>query len=161
MLAQQTGISARTIYRKVGRFDELGMQSLFEADPVDDRRALPSVVRRAIAELQAEYPGFRATELATICHIRFNRRPSPHTINFAEAQGDPDAADQLEDQFQITRVEPGRIWLAGLLDGRERGPIQLPEELSHRCQVGWTISGVIGRGGRRWQLLEVWNVYPL
>ena len=80
---------------------------------------------------------------------------------FAEAQADPDAADQLEDQFQITRVEPGRIWLAGLLDGRERGPIQLPEELSRRCQVGWTVSGVIGRVGRRWQVLEVWNVYPL
>ena len=78
--AEQTGVSTRTIYRKVGRFDELGMQGLLEAEPVDDRRALPSVIRRTIAELQAEYPGFRATELATICHIRFNRRPSPHTI---------------------------------------------------------------------------------
>jgi transposase len=78
--AEQTGASARTIYRKVSRFDELGVQSLFEADPIDDRRALPSGIRRTIAELQAEYPGFRATELATICHIRFNRRPSAHTI---------------------------------------------------------------------------------
>ena len=32
--AEQTGTSARTIYRKVSRFDELGMQSLFEAEPV-------------------------------------------------------------------------------------------------------------------------------
>jgi len=29
--AQQTGVSASTIYRKVSRFDEAGMQSLFEA----------------------------------------------------------------------------------------------------------------------------------
>ena len=35
--AKQTGVSARTIYRKVNRFDELGMQSLFEAEPVEDR----------------------------------------------------------------------------------------------------------------------------
>jgi hypothetical protein len=72
-----------------------------------------------------------------------------------------DAAEQLEDHFQITRVEPGRIWLAGLLDGRERGPIQLPEDVSRRCQVGWTVSGVLGRVGTRWHLIEAWNVYPL
>jgi len=79
---------------------------------------------------------------------------------FAEGRANRDAADQIEDQFEITRVEPGRIWLAGLLDGRERGPIQLPEELSRGCQIGWTISGVIGQVGRRWQLIEAWNVYP-
>ena len=39
--AEQTGVSARTIYRRVERFDELGMQSLFEAEPVEDKRALP------------------------------------------------------------------------------------------------------------------------
>src|SRR5215204_2236333 len=33
--AQQTGVSASTIYQKVGRFDELGMQSLFEAEPAE------------------------------------------------------------------------------------------------------------------------------
>ena len=32
--AQQTGLSARTIYRRVERFDQLGMQSLFEAEHV-------------------------------------------------------------------------------------------------------------------------------
>ena len=61
----------------------------------------------------------------------------------------------------MTRVEPGKIWLAGLIDGRECGPIQLPEEISRLGQVGWTLSGVIGRIGRRWHFLEVWNVYPL
>lgn len=29
-----------------------------------------------------------------------------------------------------------------------------------RCKVGWTISGVVGRPGKRWQLVEPWNVYP-
>ena len=80
---------------------------------------------------------------------------------FADGSTSPDAADQIEDHFQITRLEPGKVWLTGLIDGRERGPIQLPDEISRRCQVGWTVSGVIGRIGRRWQFLEAWNVYPL
>jgi transposase len=78
--AQQTGISARTVYRRVERFDQVGKQSLFEAEPVEDKRALPPTIRRAILELKAEYPAFRPNELATICDIRFNRGPSPHTI---------------------------------------------------------------------------------
>jgi transposase InsO family protein len=87
--AQQTGVSARTIYRRISRFDELGMQSLFEAEPVEDRRTLPPGIRQAILRLAAEYPGFHATELATICDVRFNRRPSPHTIKKVLAEEPP------------------------------------------------------------------------
>src|SRR3954469_11087100 len=61
--AQQTGVSARTVYRRVERFDELGMQSLFEAEPVEDRRVLRPGIRQAILHLAAEYPDFHATEL--------------------------------------------------------------------------------------------------
>jgi putative transposase len=78
--AQQTGVSARTIYRRVSRFDDLGMQSLFEAEPVEDKRALPVAIRQTIVQLKAEYPPFRANELATICEVRFERRPSRTTI---------------------------------------------------------------------------------
>jgi transposase InsO family protein len=78
--AKQTGVSASTIYRRVGRFDKAGMQSLFEAEPVDDKRALPPAYREAIVQLKAEYPPFRPNELATICQVRFERRPSRATI---------------------------------------------------------------------------------
>jgi transposase len=78
--AKQTGVSASTIYRKVSRFDEAGMQSLFEAEPVEDKRALPPAYRQAIVQLKAEYPPFRPNELATICETRFERRPSRATI---------------------------------------------------------------------------------
>ena len=78
--AKETGVSARTIYRRVSRFDELGMQSLFEAEPVEDKRALPMAIRQAIVQLKAEYPPFRPNELATICQVRFERRPSRATI---------------------------------------------------------------------------------
>lgn len=54
--SKQTGVSARNIYRRVSRFDELGMQSLFEAEPVENKRALPATIRQAIDQLKAEYP---------------------------------------------------------------------------------------------------------
>ena len=48
--SKQTGVSARTIYRRVSRFDKLGMQSLFEADPADDKRQLPQAIHQAIIQ---------------------------------------------------------------------------------------------------------------
>src|SRR5215210_1468732 len=78
--AQETGAAARTIYRKVHRFDRLGMAGLFAEESSRDPRALPPTIRRAIVELKAEYAAFRPHELATICFIRFDRRPSPHTL---------------------------------------------------------------------------------
>src|SRR5215204_4911633 len=89
--SKQTGISASTIYRRVGRFDEAGMQSLFEAEPVDDKRALPPAYREAIVQLKAEYPPFRPNELATICQVRFERRPSRATIRKILATEPPPA----------------------------------------------------------------------
>lgn len=79
---------------------------------------------------------------------------------FAEGQKRDDEEDQVEGYFTITRVEPGKVWLEGMLDGREVGPIDVPEDISRRCKVGWSISGVIARVGKRWRIVEAWNVYP-
>src|SRR5829696_4962446 len=59
-LARQTGVSERTLRRKIARFDAVGMRNLFEPDdpPLPDRRVLPLRIRRAIVELKAEYPPF-------------------------------------------------------------------------------------------------------
>lgn len=57
-------------------------------------------------------------------------------------------------------MERGKVWLEGMLDGRELGPIDVPEDISRRCKVGWTISGVVGCVGKRWRIVEAWNVYP-
>ncbi len=78
---------------------------------------------------------------------------------FAENQKRGSEDDEVEDYFMLTRVEPGKIWLEAM-NGRELGPIQVPEDISRRCTVGWTISGVVGRVGKRWRLVEAWNVYP-
>jgi len=79
---------------------------------------------------------------------------------FAEMQERDNEGDGVEDHFTITRVEPGRIWLEGMMDAREFGPIALPADISRRCKVGWSISGVVDRDGKVWRLVEVWNVYP-
>ncbi len=74
---------------------------------------------------------------------------------------DPDAcAEVVEDHFTITRVGVGKIWLQGLMEAGEVGPIRVPAEVNRLCEPGWTISGTVGRTRQRWDLVEVWNVYP-
>jgi len=90
----------------------------------------------------------KADELAALLH------------GFAEGQQRDTKEEKIEDHFTLTRVAPGKLWLEGMMDRRELGPIQVPGEISSRCKVGWTISGVVGRTGRRWKLVETWNVYP-
>lgn len=76
--AGETGSAERTLYRKVARFEEEGIESLFDA--AGARRRLPPVLRRMIVELKAEYPRFSLGEIATVCYVRTGRRPGKHTV---------------------------------------------------------------------------------
>jgi hypothetical protein len=80
--ARETGVPERTLRRKAARFAEHGMRSLFAPDdpPAPDRRVLPLGIRRAIVELKAEYPPLGPFEIARICHHRFDRPVSYHTV---------------------------------------------------------------------------------
>ncbi len=78
---------------------------------------------------------------------------------FTSSKYFPEDSD-MEDQFEIKRVEPGKIWLEGFGDGRLLGPIGLPAEATKLCQVGWSLSGAVRRRGKTWLLVEAWNVYP-
>lgn len=82
--AEETGVSARTLYRHISRFEAEGMRSLFPPDkpaaPAHDLRALPRNIQQAIVDLRAQWPAFRPNEIATICSMRFNRRPNARTI---------------------------------------------------------------------------------
>jgi hypothetical protein len=71
----------------------------------------------------------------------------------------PDDTD-IEDRFEIQRVEPGRIWLKGFDDGRLLGPISLPSRATKLCRIGYTISGAVRETGKKWVLVEAWKVYP-
>src|SRR5215212_86786 len=88
--SQETGVSARSIYRKAQRLEQQGLPGLLEAEEQpDSKRLLPRVIRQAIVELKAEYPAFSAHGLARICFARFGRRPSPHTIKRVLAEEPP------------------------------------------------------------------------
>jgi hypothetical protein len=138
-------MASRTLLRATGTVTKRLAAWLAEQGYVDAEAA--EWVKERGTEAAQKLP--KADELATRLRA------------FANVWADPDAADQIEDHFQITLVEPGKVWLTGLIDGRECGPIQLPEEVSRLFQVGWRVSDVIGRVGRRWQILDAWNVYPL
>ena len=58
--AQEVGTSASTLYRRLDRFAEEGMESLFDA-PTARRKRLPPAIRRLVVDLKAEYPPSAST----------------------------------------------------------------------------------------------------
>jgi transposase len=78
--AAETGSVERTLQRQVKRFEAQGMHSLFAPDLPPQPDALPDDIRQHILNLKAEHPPLRVHELATICDIRFGRRPHASTI---------------------------------------------------------------------------------
>jgi len=77
--AQEVGTSASTLYRRLDRFAQKGMESLFDA-PTAKRRRLPPAVRRLIVDLKAEYPAFKLNEIANVVRASFGRRPDYRSV---------------------------------------------------------------------------------
>jgi putative transposase len=89
--AKETGAAERSVRRGASQFEEHGMASLFgqplKQQEQEKSRGLPPDMRQLIVDLKAEYPDFRPNEIATICFLRFGRRPSPHTVQRVLADG--------------------------------------------------------------------------
>jgi putative transposase len=77
--AKEISVAERTLFRRVGRFEIEGMESLFAAERAK-RLALPPRLRRSIVDLKAEHPALNDNEIATICYVRFGRRPDYRTV---------------------------------------------------------------------------------
>lgn len=77
--AQETGVSERTLYRRLAAFRNENMQSLFDS-PKAKRQVLPPNMKRAIIDLKAEHPALNFQEIANICGELFGRRPDGHTV---------------------------------------------------------------------------------
>lgn len=54
--ASEVGLSERTLYRRMDRFEIEGMESLFDSEPAERRRRLPPAIRWLIVEVKSEYP---------------------------------------------------------------------------------------------------------
>ena len=105
---------------------------------------MPAVLRHAIVELKAEYPGFRPNELARICYVRFGRRPSPHTVKRVLAE------DALPVQA-VRRYPP----YAQITD-----PVERRLAIVRLHAEGWGISSITGylqtTRRRVYQTLQRW-----
>lgn len=77
-----------------------------------------------------------------------------------ERQANREPDDVIEGQFGITRLEPGRLWLESYEQNDVLGPFAVPVAVTKRLAVGWEMSGAVGRVGKKWVVVEVWNVYP-
>jgi putative transposase len=77
--AQEVGTSASTLYRRLDRFAEDGMASLFDA-PTAKRKRLPPAVRRLVVDLKAEYPAFNLNEIANVVRAAFGTKPDVRSV---------------------------------------------------------------------------------
>lgn len=80
--AKETGTPERTMYRRIERFGEDGMVSLFATDPAAARarrRGLEPAIRRMIVDLKAEHPKLNANEISNIVYVCTGRRLGKHT----------------------------------------------------------------------------------
>jgi putative transposase len=88
----ETGVSPRTIYYRANLFDTAGMASLLPPEPPppiakQDKRSLPPDIRQEIVDVHAQWPQLHPHEIATICFVKFNRKPAPATIKLILATG--------------------------------------------------------------------------
>jgi transposase len=87
--AVETGAAARTLYRQLARFDQLGMASFVPPPRVDKPRLLPPEVRQTILDAKREHPPLNVHELTTICWACCGHRPSSHTVKRVLAESPP------------------------------------------------------------------------
>ncbi len=77
--AAEVGTSTSTLYRRLDRFGDEGMESLFGAPPAK-RKRLPPALRRLIVDLKAEYPAFNLNEIANVVRACFGRKPDVRSV---------------------------------------------------------------------------------
>jgi putative transposase len=87
--ARETNSPQRTVSRHAKLFLERGMASLFATPPTPPTPRLPAALRTTIAALKAEHPALHLREIASICYVRYGRRPSIQTVKRILAEADP------------------------------------------------------------------------
>ena len=78
--AEQTGVSERTLRRRMESFEAEGMEGLFASEKAK-RRRLPPSIRRFIVDLKAEYAPFNLNEIANIVGVCFGRKPDVRSVS--------------------------------------------------------------------------------
>ena len=68
--------------------------------------------------------------------------------------------DLPHERTPISRIEPGRLWFR-TWQGREVGPVAVPERVAELAEVGWTVDGLhLARTEGGWLVLGMGGVAP-
>jgi len=116
--AQETGVAESTLDRKADTFDEEGMVSLFASkprkQPQETARSLPPDMRQLIVDLRVELSTMSFREIAEICEVRFDRRPSHNSVKLMLASGPPPSIKARRYQTWDKIPEPAERRLAAI-----------------------------------------------
>lgn len=112
--AKETGEARNTLERKADAFDEQGMVSLFArfGSKQTEARSLPPDMRQLIVDLHVELPSMSLREIADICEVCFNRKPSHHTVQLVLATGLPPSIQTKHYQSWEKIADPAERRLA-------------------------------------------------
>jgi putative transposase len=77
--SRETGTPETTLRRRITSFKSHGMRGLFEPERFEMSRLDPEV-QGLILNLKADYPPMRDNEIATICYVRFGKRPHGRSV---------------------------------------------------------------------------------
>lgn len=77
--AEETGVSERTLQRRIKSFEEYGIEGFLSADKTRHRKLTPNV-RRLIVDLKVEYPPFNLNEIANVVRACFGRKPDVRSV---------------------------------------------------------------------------------
>jgi transposase len=87
--AEELGVSAKTLSRKIEQFVQHGIPGLVSstARRMSDRRLVPQSIRDYILQLKAEYAAFSSREIASIVEVQFDRAIDHHTVERVLTRG--------------------------------------------------------------------------
>jgi hypothetical protein len=143
--AAEVGVSASTLYRRLGGFEAEGMESLFGSEPAR-RKRLPPAVRRLVVDLKAEHPAFNLNE------IRGEGLLRPQTGRPLRKAGPRRGTRAAQDREELPTVprDRGRAGEKGV--DRRAAPLGLEREgdrLLPRGRQGHRVPGARTVEGRR------------
>lgn len=78
--SRQTGTPQSTLRRRLSSFKSEGMRGLFEPEQFEGESRLEPEVQALILNLKSDYPPMRDNEIATICYVRFGKRPHGRSV---------------------------------------------------------------------------------
>jgi putative transposase len=133
--AEEVGVSAKSLSRKVQLFVQHGIPGLIPNDSrrSGDQRLLPQPLREHILQLKAEYPKFTSREIASICEVKFDRKVDHHTVERVLAW------DQLP---KLVGCHYARYYKFRDTEQRREAMLRLHLE-------GWTTKAIVGYLGVR------------